>query len=175
MDLKEINTKDLGCEYINPSDEELVKAFAKELKLDYTICLIWIYVLLFSSSIFIGSKFMKSGLTTQSFCSLLISLLMPILLIFLLFHTLKVKKSLKISTPIKAQYGKLKAKYTKVRRYDDGDRITYYMNVTFENNNTIMKNIETSRKIYPKVSLGDKILVISFDGKKAYAIKCNSN
>lgn len=69
------------------------------------------------------------------------------------------------------QYGIINSKYyiTKVR-VGKTDKSRFYANVTFEDNNKTLDKIICSQKEYRSINKGDRVLVVSYDDKKAYIV-----
>lgn len=168
--LTEIKAKDLGSVYISHEDVENVKTLAKTLKIKYTMGAIISSIFLFVTSVMLMPDIMTFNITMES-CFMFILVIFFLLVLISLINS---KKSVKDLTPTKAQYGKLKEKYIVNKIDEDGNKKYFYMDVEFPTTNTIIQKIETSRSIYHKSNLGDKILVVSFDCQKAYAMKSNS-
>lgn len=167
---KIIKANELGCNYIHHEDVTSVEFLAKSLKFKYKIATIFISIFLFvTSSISIPSIIsVDFSINTFAFS------IATIFLIYLFIHIIKLRKSVKNLVPSKAQYGTLKEKHMDIWKDEDGDKKCYYLDVAFDTNNTLLERAETARITYFNSKLGDNILVVSFDGKKAYAMKSKS-
>lgn len=168
--LKEIKSHELDSVYINHEDVEIVKALAKSLKFKYTFGIIATSIMLFPT---LGATMTYLVPFKLSIEACILSTL-SIFLLLLLIELIKTKKSLKGLIPKKAQYGILKEKSIITERTDNGDKKYYHMDIEFPMNNTMIREVKTALRIYHDTKVGDKVLVVSFDGKESYAMKSNS-
>ena len=72
----------------------------------------------------------------------------------------------------KSQYGILRSKYVFASSSNNRNKRKYFLNIEFSNSTFIGKVI-CNKETYEKISKGDRVLVISFDNKKAYGVISN--
>lgn len=176
--LKEIKVSELKSTFIDNKDMDNVKDLAKALKIKYkifTIILLYITFIMGAISIPNLIKLIKFGITLN--VDTIGSVIFAGLFIFfnyLLYDIIQDMKFLKTYNPQKSQYGVVKEKYIISERNEESTSTSYYIDVLFKEDNTFIKEVETAPRIYSNLKNGDKILVVSFNGKKTYCFKVNS-
>lgn len=76
---------------------------------------------------------------------------------------------------IKAQYGVLTLKYYKLKKYDNNsikNKRFNYVQVFFPEDNAFMSMIPCNSKEFKRVKMGDKVVVVSFDGRNIVVVPC---
>lgn len=168
----EIKVCDLKVANINTNDIYNVKELAKTLykKFVFTSIFVFLFFILISYLFYDTIKTSTSIFTKDFFLMLFIFLMISWLLLYLFNQVY----SFKSCSYKRAQYGIVKTKYTFKNSSETTTKIDYYINVEFPNDNTYIRKVICTDKIYDSLTTGSNVLVISFDDKKLYAIPTTS-
>lgn len=96
-----------------------------------------------------------------------------IFLLCILINLIKDLNLVKKHNPKKAQYGVLQEKYITKEQNEDSTKNYFYADILFLENCTIIKRVETSRSLFYSLKAGDRVLVVSFNGKEAFCLKAS--
>ena len=99
----------------------------------------------------------------------------PLILTTFLFFSLPIRAMINLchvrnGSFKKAKYGVVQTKHRSIRRENHRRSKRYYAHVSFPHTDKILKRVTCSKETYNAISEGSPILVVSFDGKNAYAI-----
>lgn len=177
-DLKEIKAKELKNNMINDRDIDSIKDLAKALKIKHKLSVIILSYAVFITGIISISNLVsliESEITlNMDLVGAFVMLGVCIFLSYVLYDIMRDIKFLKTSNPQKSQYGVVKEKYIITETNEGSTSTSYYVDILFEENNTFIKKVETSRIIYHSLKNRDAVLVVSFNGKNSYCLKTNS-
>lgn len=166
--LIEVKVSDLERSSIYFCDIDSVLNLVKKIRRKYIINCIFMFPFLFLF-LFLLYMYIKDGnsILSINFLGFLCIFLSFLFILISIFNKIR---SININTYKKAQYGTVKNKYYLTHSTENNSNIHYYANVKFEFNSTFIRKVVCTKETYEKLSIGDNVLVISFDNKNAYIV-----
>ena len=172
IDIKEnFNPKVLSKIELNENEMKKISflgGYIKKKSYITVMLLTIVSVLLIFSNIMIFINLFKGE--TFAFSSLFLLLILIIIIFFLIKEIMKLKK-IDFNSYTRAEYGYLEEKYILHENFWYPKKESYYSNIQLEASKIIIEKIVLLDVFYNEIEVGDRILVISYDDKKAYILK----